>query len=74
MVREAQGRSIRDVAEAAGVDPGYLSRVERGVIRPSVDFLARVGKALGMKDWEALAAFPPSARTTQHRARATAKR
>jgi hypothetical protein len=35
-VREAQGRSLRSVAKEAGMDPASLSRVERGLQRPSV--------------------------------------
>ena len=49
-VREAQGRSLRSVAREAGVDPSYLSRVERGLRRPSVPFLQAVGRALGLRN------------------------
>lgn len=49
-VREAHGLSLRHVARMAGVDPGYLSRVERGLQRPSLPLLLGVCRALGLKD------------------------
>lgn len=45
-VREAQGRSLEDVARATGYDKGYISRVERGLQRPTVDFLRIVLREL----------------------------
>jgi transcriptional regulator with XRE-family HTH domain len=37
-------------SKAGGYDPSYLSRVERGIQRPSVEFLRRVARELGLKD------------------------
>jgi transcriptional regulator with XRE-family HTH domain len=49
-VREAQGKTLRAVARKAKVDPTYLSRVERGLQRPSIEFLYAVAGALGLKN------------------------
>ena len=49
-VREAQGRTQADVAAAIRYDQSYLSRVERGLQRPSVDFLRALSRELGLKD------------------------
>jgi transcriptional regulator with XRE-family HTH domain len=46
-IRERAGRSLRAVAEAAGVSESFLSQVERGVASPSVASLRRVAEALG---------------------------
>lgn len=50
LARELTGRSQRAVAEKIGYDTGYLSRVERGLQRPTVDFLAKLLRELGHKD------------------------
>src|SRR5688572_2621151 len=44
--REAQARTLRDVAAAAGVSLGYLSEVERGVKEPSSELLSAICRAL----------------------------
>jgi len=43
--------SLRAFAEAAGMDPGNASRIERGQVSPpeSPEILSRVAKALGLK-------------------------
>lgn len=46
--RQGQGRTLRDVAEAAGVSVGYLSEVERGRKEPSSEVLAAICRALGL--------------------------
>jgi transcriptional regulator with XRE-family HTH domain len=46
-IREAQGRSLRSVAETAGVSESFLSQVERGVASPSVASLRGIAEALG---------------------------
>lgn len=46
--RSAQGRSLRDVAEAAGVSTGHLSQVERGLADASSEVLRAVCRALGL--------------------------
>lgn len=56
-VREAQGRSLRSVAREAGLDPGQLSRIERGEQRASVDQLISIGRVLGLRDLARLDLF-----------------
>lgn len=51
--REAKGRSLRSVAEVAGVSESFLSQVERGVASPSVASLRGIADALG----ESIASF-----------------
>ena len=46
--RQAQGRTLREVAEAAGVSLTYLSEVERGRKEPSSEVLEAVCTALGV--------------------------
>jgi transcriptional regulator with XRE-family HTH domain len=56
------GKSIRQVAIEAGVDRGQLSRVERGLQKPSVTFLLKIGRTLELRDLVKvleLFAFPP---------------
>jgi transcriptional regulator with XRE-family HTH domain len=41
--------SLRDLADATGLDRGYLSRLERGLIRkPATERLARIATALAV--------------------------
>ncbi|PRX97740.1 helix-turn-helix domain-containing protein [Allonocardiopsis opalescens] len=47
--RVAQGRTLRDVAEAAQVSLPYLSEIERGRKEPSSEVLAAVYRALGLQ-------------------------
>jgi transcriptional regulator with XRE-family HTH domain len=47
-VREAHGMSLRDAAQRSGIDPGHLSRVERGERQLSIDSLARLAEVLGL--------------------------
>ncbi|WP_229402729.1 helix-turn-helix domain-containing protein [Micromonospora okii] len=47
-VRQRQGRTLREVAEAAGVSLPYLSEVERGRKEASSEVLAAVCRALGI--------------------------
>lgn len=53
-VRLAQGRSVREVAAAAGVDPAALSRIERGLRQPRADTLRRICAVLGLAKAEAM--------------------
>ena len=46
--RQGQGRTLRDVAEAAGVSIGHLSEVERGRKEPSSEVLDAICRALGL--------------------------
>ncbi len=47
-VRQAQGRTLRDVAAASSVSLGYLSEMERGTKEASSELLAAVCAGLGM--------------------------
>jgi transcriptional regulator with XRE-family HTH domain len=49
-VRQAQGKSLRSTARAAGIDPAHLSRVERGQKGLSVEALKRLADVLGLRD------------------------
>jgi transcriptional regulator with XRE-family HTH domain len=46
--RQAQARTLREVADAAGVSLTYLSEVERGRKEPSSEVLEAVCAALGL--------------------------
>lgn len=47
--RSAQGRSLREVAQAAGISPAYLQKLERSrVAEPSPRILRQVSNALGI--------------------------
>jgi len=46
--RLRRGLSQHSVAQRAGLDPGYLSRIEHGKIRPSIDMALRIADALGV--------------------------
>ncbi|TDQ50786.1 helix-turn-helix domain-containing protein [Actinorugispora endophytica] len=46
--RQEQGRTLREVAEAAQVSMPYLSEIERGRKEPSSEVLAAVYRALGL--------------------------
>ncbi|MGW0687655.1 helix-turn-helix domain-containing protein [Streptomyces sp. NPDC002754] len=46
--RRAQGRTLQDVADAAGISMPYLSEVERGRKEASSEMLAAVAGALGL--------------------------
>ncbi|MER7470068.1 helix-turn-helix transcriptional regulator, partial [Micromonospora sp. NPDC000018] len=47
-LRLRQGRTLREVAEAAGVSVPYLSEVERGRKEASSEVLAAICRALGI--------------------------
>ncbi|WP_081784928.1 helix-turn-helix domain-containing protein [Cellulomonas sp. KRMCY2] len=47
--REAQGRTLRDVAASARVSVAYLSEIERGRKEASSEVLIAVCAALGMR-------------------------
>ncbi|PWJ53445.1 Helix-turn-helix domain-containing protein [Quadrisphaera granulorum] len=46
--RTAQGRSLREVADAAGVSTGHLSQVERGLAEASSEVLRAVCRSLSL--------------------------
>ena len=49
-VRVARGLSLRQVARAAAIDIGHLSRVERGEARLSYEALVRVARVLELRE------------------------
>lgn len=49
-VRLAHGLTLRSTAKQAGIDPGYLSKVERGEKQLSIDSLYRLAHVLGLRD------------------------
>ena len=51
-LREAQGMGIKELARRAQVDVGYLSKIERGLVTPSLGTLLRLLTALGLRDGE----------------------
>jgi DNA-binding XRE family transcriptional regulator len=48
-LREAAGLSLADVAERAGMDKAFISRLETGQGNPTVDTLARYAAAIGKR-------------------------
>jgi transcriptional regulator with XRE-family HTH domain len=48
-VREAQGLGLREAARRSGIDPGHLSKVERGQAKLSVEALARLAGVLELR-------------------------
>jgi transcriptional regulator with XRE-family HTH domain len=65
-LRVLRGISSETLAEEAGVDRSYVSRVERGIANPTIDVLERVAGRLGVEMAElflipAPDAEPPSA-------------
>ncbi len=53
--RVAQGRTLQQVADRAGVSPQYLSEVERGLKDASSEMLESICGALGLRLAELLA-------------------
>lgn len=52
--REKADKTQEEVAEEAGIHVSYLSRIERGVVNPSVEVLENIAKALKVKSAEIL--------------------
>lgn len=48
-VRKARGTTLEEVALAAGTDVGNLSRIERGMQRPSIELVEQIAKALQIR-------------------------
>jgi transcriptional regulator with XRE-family HTH domain len=46
-LRDDTGLSQRALSEAAGVDSGYMSRIEQGRVRPTVETYLRIATSLG---------------------------
>lgn len=49
-VRVAHGLGLRRVARDVGIDPAHLSRIERGLARPSLDVLIRIANVLELRE------------------------
>jgi transcriptional regulator with XRE-family HTH domain len=54
--RKSKGWTVRDLAEAAGISPSYVSLIENGHKSPDPAITERIGRALGL-DRELLAAL-----------------
>ncbi|WP_137235190.1 helix-turn-helix transcriptional regulator [Streptomyces sp. BPSDS2] len=52
--RMAQGLTLRAAAQRSGIDPGYLSKVERGQKQLSIDSLYRLAVVLELAELAAL--------------------
>ncbi|MFH8369156.1 helix-turn-helix domain-containing protein [Streptomyces sp. NPDC018031] len=55
-MRAAKGLSLRHVAERSGIDPGHLSKVERGEKHLSVESLHRLAVVLELRELATLLA------------------
>lgn len=49
-VRMAKGLTLRTTAQRSGIDPGYLSKVERGQKQLSIQSLYRLAVALELRE------------------------
>jgi transcriptional regulator with XRE-family HTH domain len=56
-LRHAKGLSLNEAARRAGMDPAYLSRVERGLQGISVPTLARLARVLGIEELKTLGLY-----------------
>ena len=50
--REARELTQESLAERAGLDPTYISGIERGLRNPGIKNVARIAKALGFSTSE----------------------
>ncbi len=50
--REAKSLTQEKLAERAGLDPTYISGIERGLRNPGIKNVARLAKALGLSTSE----------------------
>lgn len=48
--RQKKGVGLRALADTVGVDPTHLSRVERGLAKPSVELVVKLVQALKLGD------------------------
>ncbi|MDG9705566.1 helix-turn-helix domain-containing protein [Streptomyces sp. DH37] len=53
-LRTKKGLSLRSVAQRSGIDPGHLSKVERGEKQLSVESLHRLAVVLDIRDLAAV--------------------
>lgn len=73
--RKARGLTQEQLAEALGLSPEWVSRVERGVGLPPLDVLVRIAGALGTSASEIVAAVEsaPAGRASVQRLDALAR-
>lgn len=50
VAREAQGLSLRRTAQLSGIDPGHLSKVERGEKQLSIEALYRLATVVNLDE------------------------
>lgn len=53
-LRLAKSLYQKDLAKKAGISTNYYARVERGEVTPSVEIIAKLSKALGVKSSDIL--------------------
>ncbi len=53
-VREKVGKTQEEVAQDAGIHVSYLSRIERGVVNPSIEIVENIAKSLRIKSSDIL--------------------
>jgi len=53
-IRERVGKTQEELAQESEIHVSYLSRIERGVVNPSVEILENIAKALKVKSTEIL--------------------
>lgn len=56
-VRRARGLTLKDVGERAGIDPGHLSKVERGDKLLGLDSMYRLAVVLGLTEFAQMLAL-----------------
>lgn len=54
LARERKNLSVKEVAEAAGMSPGYLVEIERGAATPSLDTLRKLAEIVALPLADAL--------------------
>jgi transcriptional regulator with XRE-family HTH domain len=64
VARAAKGISQEALADAAGVDRSYMSRVERGITWVGVEILVKLAAVLDVEPYELL--MPPPGRRRDH--------
>jgi len=59
--RESRGITLRALARDCDMSPAHLSKLERGLSRPSLDALTRLVQKLELYDLNLFADAPPAA-------------
>jgi len=57
-LRQKMKMSRKDFSQAAGISASYLSEIERGLKRPTVDIILKISKAFNLKVSELLDEIP----------------